>query len=184
MARRLFTFICLLSLLLGAATAVLWVRSYRYYDGIGRMNVNAVHGNRSDLTFHGIACAEGHVTLARIETQQFRSVDPPLSGWYRNHERRQWLTWITPNAWGFGLSWATIKYTSGMVQTTTAWSVPLWLVATLCAILPATALARRRRRSGRVAGGYCVRCGYDLRATPARCPECGTLVPQKVGVAQ
>jgi hypothetical protein len=40
--------------------------------------------------------------------------------------------------------------------------------------LPAMCAVRTWRRFQRERQGHCRQCGYDLRATPERCPECGT----------
>jgi hypothetical protein len=57
-------------------------------------------------------------------------------------------------------------------------SIPFRLLLLLFA-WPVIPWMRRRRRSA-PAGNCCAHCGYDLRATPDRCPECGT-IPANLG---
>src|SRR5205814_667146 len=54
--------------------------------------------------------------------------------------------------------------------------LPLWIPVLASALLPAvwfTLTRRRVIRRRRRQMGACEYCGYDLRATPGRCPECG-----------
>jgi hypothetical protein len=69
---------------------------------------------------------------------------------------------------GFGAIW------SGGYHTL---FVPAWFTAVASTLAVALALRRYRAHRRAAAPGACRRCGYDLRATPTRCPECGTERP-------
>jgi hypothetical protein len=52
--------------------------------------------------------------------------------------------------------------------------VPFWFLAVAFLVVPVWTLLRLARVRRREREGRCARCGYDLRATADRCPECGT----------
>ena len=72
---------------------------------------------------------------------------------------------------GFWFGHDKYVHASGEVRTL-ALRVPHWFLALLLAAAPTVFVAKWLRRR-RFPEGYCQRCGYDLRASPDCCPECG-----------
>ena len=78
---------------------------------------------------------------------------------------RLWTDHSGPNLWGVG----------GVSVVTRMAEVPFWTLAAPFAVLPLARVGRNFRAARRTRSGLCPACGYDLRATPGRCPECGTI---------
>ena len=55
-------------------------------------------------------------------------------------------------------------------------AVPLWAIILAASVILVVGITRRARRAS-PGGLTCRQCGYDLRASPSRCPECGLTVP-------
>ncbi|HEY2589613.1 MAG TPA: hypothetical protein VGI81_27960 [Tepidisphaeraceae bacterium] len=160
--RRLSTVAWVLSLTLCVATIALWVANVWHEGTFGRVG--------SRFTAYALA-ASGTITLYVSATDA--------------GDRARWLadTWPAPAGGGPGdFQWRTLGFVQGVGGTAgrnvvRAWTAPDWFIAGLFAIAPAVHLVRLlRRRGARRAGatGRCATCGYDLRASTERCPECGT----------
>ena len=81
------------------------------------------------------------------------------------------LHWLEHRTW-FGIGMPLYVNYQGRVWLL---KLPLWiptfLFALLCCLCRPLHHNRRRKRKKL---GLCIKCGYDLRASQDRCPECGT----------
>jgi hypothetical protein len=58
-------------------------------------------------------------------------------------------------------------------------AIPWWLLLIFSGSIPLWAAHAAIRRQSRLRRGCCAECGYDLRSSPDRCPECGTIPARK-----
>jgi hypothetical protein len=172
MKRWLFIFVSATSLLLCILTVVLWVRSYRASDFVWSpdgANVLHIVTGRGDMLLQWVsnkprsAWGRGGWGHARNPPQDI--VSGNWRFWTQSQPRK--LLWL--------ITWGRAIYGRGG-SSGSGFSVmfPYWLVTVLTLAAPATALGKRFASRRKHRAGLCPICGYDLRATPERCPECGT----------
>jgi hypothetical protein len=119
-----------------------------------------------------------------------------IPGLHISHIGRKWIVWLSGasqrrNTWWIRTTNVTFReMLPGTVRVTPttapviypvriqAIDIPYWLLLLVTGAYPLYRLldlpSQRRRK--RFAAGECLACGYDLRHTPDRCPECG-LIP-------
>ena len=196
MRGRLLTVCVAVSLPLFAATVVLWVRSYAAFDWLKLAEVELigadVSGGHRVAESHVLFCWRGRFGYVRSDDFFFRT---GRAGSYRvfwwpasdreaaetaetifvvNDMERRWNRLATPVFDRAGFCYVE----HWMEERGLHVLVPCWSIVALTALWPAVwgaGVVRRRAKANRVAGGTCVSCGYDLRATPGRCPECGVI---------
>jgi 4-amino-4-deoxy-L-arabinose transferase-like glycosyltransferase len=162
--RIIFNGLTVLSLLLCVATSALWVRSYWVDETMARWSKHTTGYNFLIGSAGGIVHFE---RLAGSFEPNYPNDVPrsPLEYEYSRQPYRRGkiydVGWQPDASVPFRHFWFEFG-TQPFI------AVPHWSVVALFTVLPLTCFHRHARRRG-----LCPHCGYDLRATPDRCPECG-----------
>jgi hypothetical protein len=158
---------------------VFWIRSYCYTDSFvmwDQLKLAAIDRLRV------VAGCEGSIVLWRID-----DLDPEYSKELDVHDVGfgkespiyfEEFEGLPSKSWShFGINYGHIylQPDSSSSINSTMIVVPYWLVCFVAMIFPCCAFVRRGHIVNKWYGGRnrCKFCGYDLRATPERCPECG-----------
>ena len=205
MRRRLFNLAAAVSLVLFVATVALWVQSYYSPGRLPWHWTRYTHGGDTDCALLNeelkidLISARGGFAIKSVSERcdhgyrpQNMKVDTGY-GWVaesnrdRSYESVQYPWWSQPRSAlcrGLGIEAYSYDQQSEAGEASLSRPVltfryrgivlPYWLPTGLFALplirIGRTIQSRRRRRVG-----HCPACGYDLRATPDRCPECGQI---------
>jgi hypothetical protein len=183
MKRRLFNAMSAVSLALCMATIALWVRSYFCLDDV-------CHVGRWHI--HNFSSLRGRAFIqwgwSREDELAAASGRYAGGGFFWDTASRDAELVVEPMSRGWRLggfdyfSWETKRKTPAGLPAggEHVFIVPWWFLAALTAVAPARASLRLLRRVRRERRGHCTSCGYDLRATEGRCPECGAAIQDRL----
>jgi hypothetical protein len=172
--RRLLNFAACLSLLLGAAILAVGIISYRTQFSLDHSVIwESPEWKRASRWYFVVTSGSYFVSHSAY---QWRS-DYQLrlrSGWLFSRLSSEFRPHTTHGFRAHEQSTAA----SGWSRATSTYAVPDWFLSLPFAVLPLIRCCQRWRAQTRLARGkhgLCVECGYDLRASPQRCPECGAV---------
>jgi hypothetical protein len=181
MRRKLLTLFSVVSLLLCVAACVLWARSFVWYERVmwaspdKYRRVQSLNGRLVfELTTGYPLKNASSLTSERVNDDQ-KDIDWAVGladGWQSNKDVVDWKL----GSFAYAASSARYFPAQRIATRVRMLVIPYWAVVAATAILPSTALLRMMRRMTRRRRGLCRNCGYDLRASSERCPECGAIV--------
>jgi 4-amino-4-deoxy-L-arabinose transferase-like glycosyltransferase len=188
--RILRTSLAILSLLLCFAILVVWIRSYFTADVFHQYTTRDIQ-NRSYRPIVSVEIGKGGIGFTRIlwsapiGSLTAGTPSEPLNHWkeapiypdFRDFRFR-------PNAapfLGFKFKRFAASLPNGSTASIFAIILPLWSLWLFFLMLALPELLYRYRLSRGRKPGLCPHCGYDLRASPDACPECGQPKPIPIG---
>jgi hypothetical protein len=193
--RIIFTLLAFISLVISVTAAGMWLRRTNLSDRFFWVSSRGpTEGRAATLRSRNVVFTGGIVRFDQTFDDVVQYETQFWTMWTNNrfaYEVAQPGGFAWPLVWGrgdrksqtylegHGFGLATSDDTSPHYRSRSFVIVlPLWFICALFAIPPLLWEIRYRRwiiRWRRKRRGLCLNCGYDLRATPERCPECGAV---------
>jgi hypothetical protein len=155
-------------MLLCIATVALWVRSYVTTDAIYYQRYGSTKYNVELII---VGSSNGALKIGNTKSMwRFREMHDGFNYFRVPSADAPWP------AEESGMRWLNFRYQPHDFHNETAWLyIPYWFLVLLITVSMVMIQRNRLRQLRRLEHGQCSRCGYDLRATPDRCPECGAV---------